>query len=123
EIAALEEFNIDAEIENHRRSKDWYAIASEVAQLEKDTVTLERQLVSVERQIAEFRKQETSALEHNCPTCGQDIHDDSHSKILVGIQARLAELEPEKTALFEGVLEVAKLLEAKVGELAALGEE
>lgn len=123
EIESLQEINIEAEISNHRRAKDWYASAGEIQALEKEAVRIERQLLAVDERISSYLTQITSAESHSCPTCGHELHDAKHEQILTNLQTKLGVLQAEKATHENSIFEIATGLEAVVVAFAEMGDE
>jgi DNA repair exonuclease SbcCD ATPase subunit len=123
EIIKLSEIDIEAEIANHRRAKDWYTVSGEVQILEKEAVRLERQISVVDERIANYVSQIERAGEHSCPMCGGEVHDSKHEEILLGLNTKLASLTGEKASLEGSIMEIATGLEQAVTLLAELGDE
>jgi DNA repair exonuclease SbcCD ATPase subunit len=123
EIEALQDIDIEVEINSHRRAKEWYGTAAEVATLEREAVRVERQLLAVDERITNYLSQIERTQSHSCPTCGSELHDAKHAEILGGLEAKLAVLQGEKSSYESSLLEIAQGLEATVEAFAGLGEE
>lgn len=123
DIEALQDIDIDGEIANHRRAKEWYGTAQEVATLEKEAVRIERQMLAVDERISNYLSQIERTHARSCPTCGGDLLDAKHAEIMAGLETKMAVLQGEKTAYESSLMEIAVGLEATVEAFTALGEE
>lgn len=106
----LSHVNIDQEIENHKKLQQFKETQYQIdkltsikTSLQRDEKNNDRDITATTRNMDKTAKDLESALEHNCPTCGQEIHDDKHENIVNELAlliesdtARLEKLETEK---------------------------
>jgi DNA repair exonuclease SbcCD ATPase subunit len=92
-IEALDQIDIESEIENQRAIDDWNKnkqerdnieslIARQIATIDKDQKTLEKQ-----------QKELVLLQDHKCHSCGQDIHDTKHEEMLKNKQDQVTASE------------------------------
>lgn len=121
-IDQMLEIDVDVEIEGHRISADWNKLSGEVSRLEKDLGRLHKMLTQSDISLAALAKQLESAEAHACPTCGNEIHDQQHEKILEDLMARTTSIGQEREEIEKEMGNIVPVLEAKMAELTALGE-
>lgn len=89
---ALEELShvdVDQEISNHKKLQEFKEIKQQISLQSRDKTNLDRDKDSLEKHIEKNTEKLSSALEHNCPTCGQEIHDDQHETIVNELEISL----------------------------------
>jgi len=94
-ISELEKLDIDAELQSHR-DKELYS------QLSQSKVTLLRDLTTKTRHFQQHSARLQTALanydravNHECPTCGQEIHDSEHENIRKTLELEIIELDSQ----------------------------
>lgn len=75
-LGDLEHIDIDQEIDNHKKASDINDLLKMKKQYTNEYNRLKNQLVKDEESKQKLEKNMQSIKEHNCPTCGQDVHDD-----------------------------------------------
>ena len=82
DLEELQKLDIEKELQGHKdlalynqRKKDHADIDKAITRAESD---IERETKSLKK----IEKELTSLQEHKCHTCGQDVHDDQHAKLL-----------------------------------------
>lgn len=108
-INELQHVDIELEIEAHKTLTLYRELDSALRQLKKDRTSEKASLERAQKRLKTLEGRLASALENKCPTCGQDVHDDKHEKII-------EELESDITAEKEHV-------EKSNPKIAALDEE
>ena len=114
-IDVLEDIDIEFEIAAQRRLVEWTEHKKErdslITLIAKQTASVEK-----EQKVLDKLARELKTLEdHKCHSCGQDLHDNKHTEMLLGKQKQISEAE---TAITEFAGELADLSEA----LSLLGE-
>lgn len=94
-IEQLDSLNIDEEIEKHSTLSLYKQLDSALANLTKDYTRSENSLRQCNSQLAKLEKSLSLAVEHSCPTCGQDIHDNSHEKIVADLNKQISDINTE----------------------------
>ena len=82
DLEELQKLDIDLELQGHKdltlfnqRKKDHADLDKAIARAESDVDRENKALKKIEKELATLQ-------EHKCHTCGQDIHDDQHAKLL-----------------------------------------
>lgn len=78
----LSHVNVEQEILDHKTLQQFKEIYQQIDRLTKDKKGLERDTSTLTKTIEKNAKSLESALEHNCPLCNQEIHDDQHENIV-----------------------------------------
>lgn len=114
-IEELRQVDIELELEQHARSKEYDELAAKIKSLGKEKATLESALAQGEKTVKKYAK-ETQQLENNkCPACEQDLHDHKHEEM----KAKAAKsLEEAQIYLSKVTYDLGKV----VGELDKIGD-
>ena len=97
-IAELEKLDIDAEVQAHRDLELYNQLASSKAQLARDVALKNKHLQQVTQHLETSLSNYQRAINHECPTCGQEIHDQKHSKIRDDLESKIIELDAQVNA-------------------------
>jgi DNA repair exonuclease SbcCD ATPase subunit len=119
EILKLNKLNIEVELFGHKQLAIYNQKAKDIADLTK---ALNREKGDIEREtkaVARIESEIVTLKEHKCHTCGQEFHDDAHTKVLADQEKLLAasklSLKKHNAAAFEllaAIKEVGELEEA-----------
>jgi len=90
-ISQLITVDIEAEIQAHKDKKEWQKQDSEQSNLNKEKASLESSLLRAERTHSKYEKELQDIASKKCFTCGQDLHDEAHEKILAEKQNDVTE--------------------------------
>ena len=90
-ISQLITVDIDAEIQAHKDKKEWLAQDTEQSNLNKEKASLESSLLRAERTHSKYEKELEDIGSKKCFTCGQELHDEAHEKILAEKQNDVTE--------------------------------
>jgi len=82
-ISQLITVDIDNEIQMHKDKEVWETANTEINNLTKEKASLESSLLRADRTHAKYEKELQDIQSKKCFTCGQDLHDEAHEKILV----------------------------------------
>ena len=96
-LVGLKEINIDVEIAAHKSLKDYKTRSDDILQIKNQITREQNQLTKDEIAVAKLKKEIQSLIDHTCHACGQEIHDDTHTRLL----------EQKNTALLDTETEVA----------------
>jgi DNA repair exonuclease SbcCD ATPase subunit len=82
-IAELEAVNIEQELVSHQQLEEWTKFSNELKQLQKDKSSLEITLLQSDKTVKKVG-QDLDNLHDNssCYACGQEFHDEQHTKVL-----------------------------------------
>jgi DNA repair exonuclease SbcCD ATPase subunit len=92
-IANLEMLDIDFEVQSHRDLELYNQLSTVKSQLTKDISMRIRHLQQITSQLTTTLTNYDKAVNHECPTCGQGIHDNEHDRIRVDLEAKILELD------------------------------
>lgn len=90
-ISQLITVDIEAEIQAHKDKKEWQKQDTEQANLNKEKASLESSLLRAERTHSKYEKELEDIASKKCFTCGQELHDEAHEKILAEKQNDVTE--------------------------------
>lgn len=91
-ISDLEILDINTEVQNHRDLEIHKKLSSDKIQASREFDLAKRTLIQNEKQLADIIFNYEKASKHECPTCGQGIHDDEHDHIKDGLETKLKEI-------------------------------
>jgi DNA repair exonuclease SbcCD ATPase subunit len=115
QITRLEELDIDAELLGHKQLIVYNALVKDHADIDKLITRTNNDVNREAKAVSKFEKELEILKQNKCHTCGQDFHDDTHTKVLADKEESLiehtkhlndlaevqVELEGEKNSLFE----------------------
>ena len=90
-ISQLITVDIEAEIQAHKDKKEWQKQDTEQSNLNKEKASLESSLLRAERTHSKYEKELEDIASKKCFTCGQELHDEAHGKILAEKQNDVTE--------------------------------
>lgn len=85
-IDELLNIDIQQELENHKALIKWQSNEKEIKQYNKDLAQHQSTIKRLTQQLEELSSAHTTALEHKCHACGQDLHDEQRNTILSDIE-------------------------------------
>ena len=114
-ITTLEKLDIDAELLGHKQLAVYNALVKDHADIDKLLVRTQSDIERESKLTTKYERELSILKQNKCHTCGQDICDDTHTKILSEKQESLnestkhaeelaevyVELEKEKHSLFD----------------------
>ncbi len=92
-IQELEKLDIDAEVQGHRDLEVYNQLVSVRTQTNKDIAIKTRHMNQLDSQLNIAIASYNKAVNHECPTCGQSIHDGEHARIRTDLEKRIMELD------------------------------
>ena len=92
-IADLETLDIDTELQAHRDLELYTQLVASKAQVSRDLSMKTRHLQQMSGHLATALTNYESAANHECPTCGQDIHDSRHDRIRSDLESKIIDLD------------------------------
>jgi DNA repair exonuclease SbcCD ATPase subunit len=95
QLEELQNLNIDREIDNHHKLVDYRTLTTMLTQGQKDLKRHEQDLVGKDNMLSRLIANLAHAEEHKCHTCGQEIHDAKHDKMIQDIKDQISNIEPE----------------------------
>ena len=111
-IKNLEKLDIEHELQSHYDLESYNQLLSSKSQLEKDLMLknrhLKQNMAYLDTAIANYDK----IINHECPTCGQELHDNEHENIRIELESKIINLDTQvKNETKEVNLNEAQLLE------------
>ena len=101
-IESLSALDITQEIQSHQDLETYNQLLQMKNQLSRELSTKTRHLTQLKNHLNTALSNYDKASKHECPTCGQDIHDSEHEKIKNDLESKLIELDEQtKTAQSE----------------------
>lgn len=104
QIVHLERINVDDELESHKLYKEFTEKKTQIDTLNSEIAKLVTTIEREQKRLDKAQKDLDATLEHKCYACGQDIHDEAHSKIVASKTEAVEESKKhieEETALLE----------------------
>jgi DNA repair exonuclease SbcCD ATPase subunit len=95
QLGNLKGLNIEEEIEKHKKLADFKVLSTELTRARRDYKRLEADLLTKNGLLERLLRDLASAEAHECPTCGQEVHDGSTERIVAELKAKIEKLEPE----------------------------
>ena len=108
-LSALQEINIEAEIQAHKDHKDWDQKRKDINELSSQISRVKLDINREEKLAAKISKEIETLANHECHTCGQPFHDSKHQQVMEAKQADLdtARANCQEHTTFLSELEVA----------------
>lgn len=94
-IDSLTQLDIENEIQAHQDLEVYNQLVQLKGQLQRDLSTKTRHLTQLQNHLNTALNNYDKANKHECPTCGQDIHDSEHEKIKTDLENKLIELDSQ----------------------------
>jgi DNA repair exonuclease SbcCD ATPase subunit len=97
-IKSLETMDIEVELQSHRDLDLYNQLASSRSQIARDLAMKTRHLQQITTQLTSALNDYDKAVNHECPTCGQSIHDQEHDRIRNDLENRIMSLDSQTKA-------------------------
>lgn len=94
-IKSLETIDVDTEVQSHRDLEIYNELTNSKLQVSRDISTKSRHLSQLTTQLNSAILNYDKASNHECPTCGQGIHDTEHEKIKADLESKLVNLDTQ----------------------------
>jgi DNA repair exonuclease SbcCD ATPase subunit len=118
-VAAYDELShldIEAELVAHQQLSEYNKKKSEIDRIRGHIAQNERDQARENKTIAKLEAEMTALQNHQCPACGQDIHDNNHEQMLEDKKKQISEVALNALAANTQWLENTEALKA-LGEL------
>jgi len=89
-LKALQNIQIETEIQSHKDHKDWDQKRKDINELSTQISRVKMDISREDKLAAKLSKEIETLENHECHTCGQAFHDSKHQQVLEGKQADLA---------------------------------
>ena len=80
-INELQQVDIEAEIAQHAKLKEYLEKAAKINSLTKEKATLETALIQAEKSLKKYTKELSQLADRRCPTCDHELHDHKHNEL------------------------------------------
>jgi DNA repair exonuclease SbcCD ATPase subunit len=97
-IESLELLNIETEIQAHRDLIEYNQKLTSQKQLSRDVALRERHHNQLTAQLNLAVEQYVKVSNHECPTCGQEMHDAKHEKLKTSLESKIMDLHQQSNA-------------------------
>ena len=94
-IESLETLDIEQELQAHRNLEIYNQLASSKVQITRDLGMKSRHLQQITSQLNSAIASYDRAVNHECPTCGQELHDSKHERIRSDLESKIVELDSQ----------------------------
>ena len=111
QLEKLNAVDIETELEAHTNLAKYQELEKELASQTKEINRLEKEIKKLKTDIEKLKEEIKILEDHKCYACGQDFHDESHTKVLSEKQTYL---ESENTRLEKLEQELKQLNESLV---------
>ena len=115
-ISQLITVDIEAEIQSNKDKKEWLVQDTEQANLNKEKASLESSMLRADRTHSKYETELKDIANKKCFTCGQELHDEAHEKILAEKQNDVTESQTYIDGITLQLNEVQEKLDA-IGDL------
>lgn len=115
-IAELESTDIEAELDAHRALVTYKENESRLKLANKELATRQSNVKKLQDALAIAQKSLASIKAHQCPSCGQDVHDEKHDQMVVDAQSA-ADLTVNALKEEHGFLAQADMAVRSIGDL------
>lgn len=105
-LSKLNQVDIEKELEAHTELAKYVELEKDLASQLKEIASLEKEIAKLNKDIVKSEQEVSTLKDHKCYACGQDFHDDQHTKVL---NDKLASLEKEKQNLSSKEKELSSL--------------
>ena len=89
-LAALQDINIEVEIQAHKDHKEWDQKRKDINELSSQISRVKLDISREDKLAAKLAKEIETLANHECHTCGQAFHDSKHEQVLAAKQSDLA---------------------------------
>jgi DNA repair exonuclease SbcCD ATPase subunit len=89
-LAALQNIQIETEIQAHKDHKDWDQKRKDINELSGQIARVKLDISREEKLVAKISKEIETLANHECHTCGQPFHDSKHQQVMEAKQSDLA---------------------------------
>ncbi len=116
-ITELQKIDTEEELNNHALLTEYKEKQNTITNIETKQTSLVTQESREETRLTQAEKDLDATKEHKCYACGQELHDDTHKKILLAKETTITESQQHITELQTSF----KLLTAQRQEIGELG--
>jgi DNA repair exonuclease SbcCD ATPase subunit len=92
-IEKLQELDLSVEIQSHKDNEIFKKQTILVDNLQKQANSKSKLLQNYKQQLNAIILNYEQAKDHECPTCGQELHDDKHDQIIKSLEEKLISMD------------------------------
>ena len=96
-LAALQNIQIEVEIQAHKDHKEWDQKRKDINELSGQISRVKLDISREEKLVAKLEKEIETLANHECHTCGQPFHDSKHQQVMEAKQTDLATARESST--------------------------
>ena len=118
-IAALEQVDIEKELELHTSLKTWLENNNRLVELRRQKASYDTALSQAEKTVKKYQRELAALADKKCPQCEQALQDHKHTNLINDAEINLN----DSTEYFISVDNNIKLLEGQIAILDKLGKK
>jgi DNA repair exonuclease SbcCD ATPase subunit len=88
-VIELKDVDIDKELVQHAKLKNYDELSAKIKSLNKEKATLETAIIQADKQVTKYKKEVEQLKNNECPTCKQGLHTVSHSELTTQAEKNL----------------------------------
>ncbi len=92
-ILALQNVNIEAELQAHLDLKSWIELSNRIKELNREKATLESALIQAEKTLKKYTKDLESLADKKCHACEQGLQDHKHQEMTLTAASNLEDAQ------------------------------
>jgi DNA repair exonuclease SbcCD ATPase subunit len=90
-IAELQSVDIEKELVQHAKLKQYDEHAAKIKSLNKEKATLETAVIQADKSVTKYTKEVEQLKNKTCPACEQGLHSHKHEEMTAGAEKNLAD--------------------------------
>lgn len=88
-VIELKDVDIDKELVQHAKLKNYDELSAKIKSLNKEKATLETAIIQADKQVTKYTKEVEQLKNNECPMCKQGLHTLSHSELITQAEKNL----------------------------------
>ncbi len=88
-VIELKDVDIDKELVQHAKLKNYNELSAKIKSLNKEKATLETAIIQADKQVTKYTKEVEQLKNNECPMCKQGLHTLSHSELITQAEKNL----------------------------------
>lgn len=81
-IIELQSVDIEKELEQHAKLKNYDELSAKIKALHKQKATLETSVMQADKTVNKYKKELEKLADNKCPACEQDLHTNKHEEMI-----------------------------------------
>ena len=115
-IDDLEGVDIENELKQHEKLKEYDELSSKIKSLKKESATLEAALGQAERTVKKYEKELAALKDKKCHACEQELQDHKHSEMTAAAEKHIEESSTYLDTITSDLIKINLELE-KIGDI------